>query len=46
MIYRRGLCYLEKQNEKELEKQNALKAKKSMEKDFDGYIAKIRKRNK
>ena len=46
MLYRRGLCYLEKQNEKELEKQNALKAKKSMEKDFDGYIAKIRKRNK
>ena len=46
MLYRRGLCYLEKQNEKELEKQNVLKAKKSMEKDFDGYIAKIRKRNK
>ena len=46
MLYRRGLCYLEEQNKKELEKQNALKAKKSMEKDFDGYIAKIRKRNK
>ncbi len=45
-LYRNGLRYLEEQNKKELEKQNALKAKKSMEKDFDGYIAKIRKRNK